>query len=72
MFYNLVQALLNPGDEVIIPAPYWVSYPDMVILADAEPVIVSGDIKQAFKISAAQLEAAITPQNPAGGNQQPV
>ena len=62
VFYNLVQALLNPGDEVIIPAPYWVSYPDMVMLADGEPVIVSGDIKQAFKISAAQLEAAITPK----------
>ena len=62
VFYNLVQALLNPGDEVIIPAPYWVSYPDMVKLADAEPVIVSGDIKQEFKISATQLEAAITPK----------
>jgi aspartate aminotransferase len=76
VFYNLAQALLNPGDEVIIPAPYWVSYPDMVKLADAEPVIVSGDIKQSFKITADQLEAAITdrtrlfvinsPSNPSG------
>lgn len=61
-FYNLAQALLNPGDEVIIPAPYWVSYPDMVLLADAEPVIVSADQSQDFKISADQLEAAITPK----------
>lgn len=61
-FYNLAQALLNPGDEVIIPAPYWVSYPDMVLLADAEPVIVAGDQAQGFKITGAQLEAAITPK----------
>lgn len=61
-FYNLAQALLNPGDEVIIPAPYWVSYPDMVLLADAEPVIVTGDQAQGFKITGAQLEAAITPK----------
>lgn len=61
-FYNLAQALLNPGDEVIIPAPYWVSYPDMVLLADAEPVIVAGDQSQGFKITGAQLEAAITPK----------
>jgi aspartate aminotransferase len=75
-FYNLAQALLNPGDEVIIPAPYWVSYPDMVKLADAEPVIVSGDMTQSFKITAEQLDAAITdrtrlvvinsPSNPSG------
>jgi len=75
-FYNLAQALLNPGDEVIIPAPYWVSYPDMVLLADAEPVIVAGDQTQGFKITASQLEAAITdktrlfvinsPSNPSG------
>jgi len=75
-FYNLAQALLNPGDEVIIPAPYWVSYPDMVLLADAEPVIVAGDQAQGFKITASQLEAAITdktrlfvinsPSNPSG------
>ncbi len=61
-FYNLAQAYLNPGDEVVIPAPYWVSYPDMVILADAVPVIVDAGIEQGFKISAAQLEAAITPK----------
>ena len=75
-FYNLAQALLNPGDEVIIPAPYWVSYPDMVLLADAEPVIVLGDQSQGFKISGEQLQAAITsktrlfvinsPSNPSG------
>ena len=75
-FYNLAQALLNPGDEVIIPAPYWVSYPDMVLLADAEPVIVAGDQSQGFKITGKQLEAAITaktrlfvinsPSNPSG------
>ena len=75
-FYNLAQALLNPGDEVIIPAPYWVSYPDMVLLADAEPIIVLGDQSQGFKISGAQLEKAITdktrlfvinsPSNPSG------
>jgi len=62
VFYNLVQALLNPGDEVIIPAPYWVSYPDMVKLADGEPVIISAGIEQGFKINAEQLEAAITPR----------
>jgi len=61
-FYNLAQALLNPGDEVIIPAPYWVSYPDMVLLADAEPVIVAADQSQDFKINAEQLKAAITPR----------
>jgi aspartate aminotransferase len=61
-FFNLAQALLNPGDEVIIPAPYWVSYPDMVLLASAVPVIVSGGIQQGLKITAAQLEAALTPR----------
>ncbi|MDD1650761.1 MAG: pyridoxal phosphate-dependent aminotransferase [Methylococcaceae bacterium] len=75
-FYNLAQALLNPGDEVIIPAPYWVSYPDMVLLASATPVIVDGPQSQQFKITPAQLEAAITektrlfvinsPSNPSG------
>ena len=74
--YNLFQALLNTGDEVIIPAPYWVSYPDMVKLADAEPVIVEGDMGQGFKITADQLRGAITdrtrlfvinsPSNPSG------
>ena len=61
-FYNLCQAMLNSGDEVIIPAPYWVSYPDMVLLADAEPVIVPTGVDSRFKISPEQLEAAITPK----------
>lgn len=61
-FYNLVEALLNPGDEVIIPAPYWVSYPDMVLLADGTPVELSAGIEQRFKVTPAQLEAAITPR----------
>ncbi len=61
-FYNLAQALLNNGDEVIIPAPYWVSYPDMVLLADAQPVIIYAGIEQGFKITPAQLRAAITPR----------
>lgn len=80
-FYNMAQALLNPGDEVIIPAPYWVSYPDMVMLAGAEPVIISGGVKQGFKITAKQLESAITektrlfvinsPSNPTGVHYTP-
>ena len=53
---------MNSGDEVIIPAPYWVSYPDMTLLADGVPVIVSADIDQHFKITPAQLAAAITPR----------
>jgi aspartate aminotransferase len=61
-FFNLVQAVINPGDEVIIPAPYWVSYPDIVILADGKPVIIDAGIAQGFKITAAQLQAAITPR----------
>ena len=74
--YNLCQTLLNEGDEVIIPAPYWVSYPDIVKLADATPVIVEADISQSFKITAEQLAQAITdktrlfilnsPSNPSG------
>lgn len=60
-FYNLCQAYLNDGDEVIIPAPYWVSYPDMVLLAGGKPVVVQAGIEQGFKITPAQLEAAITP-----------
>ena len=60
-FFNLAQALLNPGDEVIIPAPYWVSYPDMVLLADGIPVVIAAGIDQEFKITSAQLERAITP-----------
>lgn len=61
-FYNLVEALLDPGDEVIIPAPYWVSYPDMVLLADGKPVIIETDYEQQFKISPEQLAQAITPK----------
>lgn len=61
-FFNMAQALLNKGDEVIIPAPYWVSYPDMVLLADATPVIVQAGIEQDYKITPEQLEAAITPR----------
>jgi len=75
-FYNLVQAYINPGDEVIIPAPYWVSYPDIVVLADGKPVIVEAGIEQGFKLTPAQLQKAITahtrmlvinsPSNPTG------
>jgi aspartate aminotransferase len=61
-FFNLAQAFLNPGDEVVIPAPYWVSYPDMVRLADGEPVIVRAGIDSRFKITPEQLAAAITPR----------
>ena len=59
---NTIMALVNPGDEVIIPAPYWVSYPQMVKLAGGNPVIISAGIEQDFKITAAQLEASITPK----------
>lgn len=62
---NVVMALVNAGDEVIIPAPYWVSYPEMVKLAEGTPVIVSAGIEQDFKITPAQLEAAITPKSKA-------
>ncbi len=75
-FYNLCQALLDPGDEVIIPAPYWVSYPDMVLLADGRPVIVTAPQSQGFKLRPEQLAEAITertrlvvinsPANPTG------
>ncbi len=61
-FYNLCQALLNTGDEVIIPAPYWVSYPDMVLLADGVPVILPTHYDNHFKITPEQLAAAITPK----------
>lgn len=61
-FFNLALALLDPGDEVIIPAPYWVSYPDMVIIAEGVPVILETTDKTRFKISPEQLEAAITPK----------
>ncbi len=60
--FNLVLALLDAGDEVIIPAPYWVSYPDMVLLADGVPVIVHAGASQGYKITPRQLEAAITPK----------
>src|SRR3990167_4802025 len=74
--FNLFETLVNPGDEVIVPAPYWVSYPDMVLLADGVPVIITTDATQQFKITPAQLDAAITaktrllvlnsPSNPTG------
>jgi aspartate aminotransferase len=76
--FNLCVALLNPGDEAIIPAPYWVSYPDMVRLAEAEPVFVETGIERDFKMTPAQLENAITnktrllilnsPSNPTGAS----
>ena len=76
--FNLCLALLGPGDEVIIPGPYWVSYPDMVLLAEGEPVPVSAGIEQDFKLLPEQLEAAITdrtrlfvlnsPSNPTGAS----
>jgi aspartate aminotransferase len=76
VFYNLCQGVLDAGDEVIIPSPYWVSYPDMVILADATPVIVETGLEQDFKITPKQLENSITektklfvinsPSNPTG------
>ncbi|WP_281825224.1 pyridoxal phosphate-dependent aminotransferase [Jannaschia rubra] len=62
VIYNAFMATLNPGDEVIIPAPYWVSYPDMVLLAGGEPVIVEAGIDTGFKLTADALEAAITPR----------
>ena len=61
-FFNLSLAFINPGDEVIIPAPYWVSYPDMVVIAGGVPVILNTDESTRFKITAAQLDAAITPR----------
>src|SRR6202522_3170553 len=60
--FNLCAALLDPGDECVIPAPYWVSYPDMVLLADGVPVSVYAGLEQGYKITPAQLEAAITPR----------
>ena len=75
-FYNLAQAILNPGDEVVIPAPYWVSYPDMSILAGGKPVFIETTQAQSFKISPDQLRNALTdrtrlfvinsPSNPSG------
>lgn len=61
-FFNLVLATVNPGDEVVITAPYWVSYPDIVLIAEGKPVIVQAGIEQGFKMTPAQLEAAITPK----------
>ncbi len=60
VFYNLCQAILNKDDDVIIPGPYWVSYPDMAILADATPVIIETGLDQDFKITPEQLESSIT------------
>ncbi|MGM0595265.1 MAG: pyridoxal phosphate-dependent aminotransferase [Pseudomonadota bacterium] len=75
-FFNMAQALLDPGDEVVIPAPYWVSYPDMVLLAEGKPVIIQAGLEQGFKITPEQLRGAITdktrmvvlnsPSNPTG------
>ncbi len=62
VLYNALMATLNAGDEVIIPAPYWVSYPDMVLLAGGTPVTVAAGIETGFKITPEQLEAAITPK----------
>ena len=77
VIYNLMMATLNKGDEVIIPAPYWVSYPDIVLLAGATPIVVECSEEQGFKLTAKDLEAAITnntkwvilnsPSNPTGG-----
>ena len=74
--FNLLTSLLNPGDEVILPAPYWVSYPDMIKLAEGQPVILNATAENDFKISAKQLESSITdktrlliinsPSNPTG------
>jgi len=62
VLYNAFVATLNPGDEVIIPAPYWVSYPEMVLLAGGEPVAVTTTMESGFKMSASALERAITPK----------
>ena len=60
--FNLILALIDPGDEVVIPAPYWVSYPDMVLLADGVPITPYAGAEQGYKITPTQLEAAITPR----------
>ncbi|WP_114965944.1 pyridoxal phosphate-dependent aminotransferase [Alkalilacustris brevis] len=62
VLYNALMATLNPGDEVVIPAPYWVSYPDMVLLAGGEPVIAPASAETAYKLTPEALEAAITPR----------
>ena len=76
VFYNLCQTILNNGDEVIIPTPYWVSYPDIVLLADATPVFIEAGLEQEFKITPEQLESSVnantkllvlnSPSNPTG------
>ncbi|MDW4499666.1 pyridoxal phosphate-dependent aminotransferase [Sulfitobacter sp. D35] len=62
VLYNALMATLNPGDEVVIPAPYWVSYPDMVLLAQGTPVIAEAQLQTGYKLTAEQLEAAMTPK----------
>jgi aspartate aminotransferase len=62
ILYNALMATLNPGDEVVIPAPYWVSYPDMVLLAGGTPVAVEATLENNFKLTPEQLESAITPK----------
>lgn len=62
---NIFEAILNPGDEVIIPAPYWLSYPEIVKLADGVPVFIRGEKKDGYKVSAEQIKAAITPNTKA-------
>jgi aspartate aminotransferase len=62
VLFNALMATVNPGDEVIVPAPYWVSYPDIVMLAGGKPVIVQGDAAKGFKLQATDLEKAITPK----------
>ncbi|HCA27518.1 MAG TPA: aspartate transaminase, partial [Betaproteobacteria bacterium] len=61
-FFNLAQAIIDPGDEAVIPAPYWVSYPDIILLAGGKPVFAFAGIEQQFKITPQQLAAAITPK----------
>ncbi len=61
-FYNLAMALLDPGDEAVIPAPYWTSYPDMVVLTGARPVFIDTGIDERFKVTPGKLAAAITPR----------
>ncbi|KRW94015.1 pyridoxal phosphate-dependent aminotransferase [Paracoccus sp. PXZ] len=62
ILYNALMATLNPGDEVIIPAPYWVSYPDMVLLAGGTPVMIEGAMANGYRVTPEQLESAITPR----------
>ena len=62
-FFNLTLSVINPGDEVIIPAPYWVSYPDIVLIAEGKPVIIEAGIEQDFKITAAATGKSHHPQD---------